>query len=1016
MVELIITEKPSAMKHIAEALADKKPKKEKGSGKVSYYSLTHKGKEIYVGCAVGHLYNLQEKNKKGWTYPVFDVEWIESYKIGKNSEFTKQYLETLKSLIKKSDEFYNACDYDLEGETIFNVILEKEIKRKDAKRMKFSAMTKEELLNAFEKPMLHIDKNMAEAGRTRHLVDYYFGINLSRALTLAIKHATNRFKILSSGRVQGPALKILALREIEIKKFKSEPYWELEALGDVNSKHKEGSFWKENEVKKIHEKIKHEKSALVKSIEKAEFKQDPPNPFDLTALQLEAYRALKITPKETLEIAQELYTAAYISYPRTSSNQLPPSINIKKILQDLSKQEEYKSLCEELLKLNKTVPNNGKKSDPAHPAIHPTGTSPKKLGERQKKIYDLIVRRVLSSLSDPATRETQTIELLIKEEPFITKGTRTVEPGWHKFYGRFNPNKEEELPKLKLDEKVKLKKIDLLAKETQPPKRYTPASIIKEMEKKGLGTKCVVGNTSIKINSDNQVHTEKISKIFEKLHNKLITGEDGGNIELALNDKKHCFSFDRGHEMRSIFKFVSRRKLSKGEKIYRINYLDGSYVDVTEKHPILIFENGNKKYISANQLKEGMRSVTSVKFPEKIGDLICGWEGFIKLCTLKTKIYGISDEIFRIRDNQNLTQRGFGEKYGITQSEVCRYEKSKFIPLCLFKKMELSEPKEVYSNNKEFLIKNPFPLRMKSSLTRILGNLVGDCSIDKEKIKKENCYDFRYHNTNQNLINRFIRDIETTFGVTLVVKKAKPKQGHLQKYYIRIPAIIGRIMFTLFPQVTEKNAADIPEKFYPEFIGALFDDEGHTIKNEPKLFISNTNFKLLRKLKSMLFALNINSTLDEKQFKLYIRGRDNLEKFLEKIPIHSIKKKQRLINHLSRFYKYGTHISSIEKQSLVISALNQTKNKELTSKRISKKLKFDIPRTRHHLKLLIKDGYIEKIVRGISEYPRKKISYRLIKPVEETFFKYIGEKVIAPDFITKKIQSVKPIKYNGFVY
>ena len=488
VTELIITEKPSQSLKIAEALADKKPSKKTEKG-VVYYELKHKGKDILVGCAVGHIFNLKEKKSNGWTYPTYDYEWQPSYKISKDSSYTKKYLDVLKKLSKLSGEFTVACDYDLEGSLIGYNIIRFICNKKDGRRMKFSTLTKDELVNSYEKALKHLDFPLIESGEARHMIDFLFGINLSRALTLSVKNATKRFKILSTGRVQGPSLKILAEREIEINKFKSEPFWELESIGDITSKHEKGMFWKEEEVKKIHNKIKKEKKAVVDSIKKSEFPQAPPFPFDLTSLQLEAYRSLRINPKDTLEIAQELYSASYISYPRTSSNQLPPSINVKKILTDLSKQKEYKELCEELLKENKLTPNNGKKQDPAHPAIHPTGVMPKKLDGRQSKIYDLIVRRTLASLAESAKRETQTVKLIIKNEPFITKGTRTIEKGWHKFYGRHNPNKEEELPKLTEKQEIKVKKINLLAKETQPPKRYTPASIIKELEKRELGTK-----------------------------------------------------------------------------------------------------------------------------------------------------------------------------------------------------------------------------------------------------------------------------------------------------------------------------------------------------------------------------------------------------------------------------------------------------------------------------------------------------------------------------------------------
>ncbi|MCD4666408.1 hypothetical protein K8R47_01200 [archaeon] len=344
MTELIICEKPSQALKIAEALADKKPKK-KLYLKVPYYELKHKKKDIVVGCAVGHLFGLKEKSGKGWTYPTFNYEWIPTHLISKQSQFSKKYLNTLKKLVKDSKEFTVACDYDLEGSVIGYNCIRFIAKKKNAKRMKFSTLTKKELVESYEKASKTLDFPQIESGETRHTLDWLYGINLTRALTLSIK-AAGSFKVLSTGRVQGPALKILSERELEIQKFKPVPFWQLEAINESTFNHKKDKFWDKKEVTKIHKKIKDEKSAIVKKIERKQFQKEPPNPFDLTSLQIEAYKTLKISPKHTLEIAQTLYTNAYISYPRTSSNILPESVNYKGLLTSLKKQKKYTKIWE----------------------------------------------------------------------------------------------------------------------------------------------------------------------------------------------------------------------------------------------------------------------------------------------------------------------------------------------------------------------------------------------------------------------------------------------------------------------------------------------------------------------------------------------------------------------------------------------------------------------------------------------------------------------------------------------
>lgn len=490
MAQLIITEKPSVSEKIAEALSDKKPHKQVYQRKVPFYEIEHNGEKIIIVCAVGHLFTVAEKDKQGWKYPTFKVEWVPTYEAQKYASFTKDYLNAIKKLSKGADSFIVACDWDVEGEVIGFNILHFICKKDDASRMTYSTTTKEDLLESFENKQPHLDKGLVNSGLSRHVLDWLWGVNLSRALTLSIKNSTGMFKILSSGRVQGPALKILAEREKEIQAFKPVPFWQLELLAKngLVAWHKEDKFWEKKKATDALKRAKGEK-AKVEKVERKEAEQKPPHPFDLTALQLEAYKKLNLSPKETLDLAQELYTASYISYPRTSSNQLPPKIDFKKILNALKRQERYKVLAEELSGKSQLAPNNGPKKDPAHPAIFPTGVVPGKIRDNARKLYDLIVHRFLATFGDSAVRETLNINLNVGDETFIAKGVRTVKPGWHKLYGKYAKFKEEELPAVKEGELLDVEHVKVHDEETQPPKRFTPASIIKELEKKDLGTK-----------------------------------------------------------------------------------------------------------------------------------------------------------------------------------------------------------------------------------------------------------------------------------------------------------------------------------------------------------------------------------------------------------------------------------------------------------------------------------------------------------------------------------------------
>lgn len=492
MTTLIISEKPKAAERIANALSDGTVRKEH-NGKAVWFEIDANGKEVFVVPAVGHLFTLKQKGDGKWTYPIFETEWVPSFEVNKSSAFSKAYFNNFKNLSGEANEFIVATDYDSEGSVIGYNILRFICGTEKAKRMKFSTLTEAELRDSYKNASEELDYLQIEAGITRHKLDWLYGINTSRALTLAIKKATNYFKVLSTGRVQGPALSILAKREREIKKFLPKAYWELEANlktdkgEEITAKHKEGKFWEKKKAEDIKNKCEG-KNAIVSKINKRKYKQNPPTPFDLTTLQTEAHSAFGFNPKQTLDIAQSLYDSSLISYPRTSSQKLPAKLGLKAILQKISKQREYKELSEKVLK-GKMKPNEGKKDDPAHPSIFPTGEKPQKLNPYEKKIYDMVVRRFLSVFGEPAIRETIDIVFDINEEEFIAKGKRTIEKNWIEFYEKYVNYEEQILPELNKGDVLDVLKLVLLEKETKPPNRYNEASLLKELDRLNLGTK-----------------------------------------------------------------------------------------------------------------------------------------------------------------------------------------------------------------------------------------------------------------------------------------------------------------------------------------------------------------------------------------------------------------------------------------------------------------------------------------------------------------------------------------------
>ncbi|PIZ82600.1 DNA topoisomerase I [Candidatus Pacearchaeota archaeon CG_4_10_14_0_2_um_filter_05_32_18] len=477
---LVITEKPQAAEKIADALAEGKVIKS-SLGNVPYYTFQRRGKDIQVVCAVGHLFTIAQVNARN-KWPTFDIQWAPNYLVRKN-DFTKRYYDVIAKLHKNASEIIVATDYDIEGEVIGMNIIRYICGQKDAERMKFSTLTSKEIQEAYEKRSKTLDWGQGIAGETRHYLDWLYGINLSRALMDAIK-TTGKFRLMSIGRVQGPALHIIVEKEKEIQKFKPEKYWQV--FLDINDGKNSVNVKYQKDITNEKELVKFNglegKSGVVKT-EKSRQEMPPNAPFDLTNLQTESYRLYKITPNKTLEIAQRLYLGGVISYPRTSSQKIPKEIDYESILNRLKKRFNFIEMAK------RKIPVEGKKTDPAHPSIYPTGEF-HELEEDDKKIYELIVRRFVNCFCENAVIDNKKITFTYDGMNFFARGLGIAKKGWMEVYPILI--KESEIPDM--DGEATIKKEIIEEKMTQPPRRYSPASIISELEKKNLGTKATRAN------------------------------------------------------------------------------------------------------------------------------------------------------------------------------------------------------------------------------------------------------------------------------------------------------------------------------------------------------------------------------------------------------------------------------------------------------------------------------------------------------------------------------------------
>jgi len=492
---LIITEKPDAARRIAEAL-DLNGKPEKAEERTVPYFIANRDSPLVVVSALGHLYTVVHEHGRRNYYPVFNFKWAPRYVAEKGAQQIKTWIGAVSKLAEKADAYIDACDYDIEGALIGYTILKYACGGKEtvATRMKYSTLTKAELEKSYNDQMPHLDFAMIEAGRTRHEVDWLYGVNISRALTIAANRWSGRYATLSTGRVQGPTLRFLAARERSINTFVPTPYWSINAQVEIQSTKYPVDYQKKIiQTKTEADSVVQACSGRTGTIEKIEEKTmqaTPPVPFDLGSLQSEAYSLFGYTPRRTGDIAERLYLDALISYPRTSSQKLPPVINYKTILNGLRQEPTYRKLASELLEKGDLKPREGPKEDPAHPAVYPTGNRPERmLDEAERRIWDLVARRFMAVFGEFGVKQSMKAAINVNGHYFYLRGRRVLKEGWMKYYKPYLRTEEVSLPPIKEQDIVKLEQIMREDKFTKPPPRYNPSSLLKRMEMEGIGTK-----------------------------------------------------------------------------------------------------------------------------------------------------------------------------------------------------------------------------------------------------------------------------------------------------------------------------------------------------------------------------------------------------------------------------------------------------------------------------------------------------------------------------------------------
>ncbi len=435
------------------------------------------GKNYSVKSSVGHVRDLPKNNKDA-----VDIEggFIPKYIVSPGKE---KVISSLKTAAKKADKVLLASDPDREGEAIaWHVATLLEDVNSNLQRVVFYEITEDAVREAIENPR-DIDLHLKEAQEARRVLDRLVGYELSGLIWKKVRYG------LSAGRVQSPALRIIMEREREIRAFVPEDYFVLTANAEIGG-HKIPFVCteepkEESEAKHI-KKIGESHNWEVIDLKESEAKRNPRPPFTTSTLQQTASTRLGFAPSRTMGAAQKLYEAGLITYMRTDSTTLS-KVAQKQIIALLHSDFGAEYVSPRLFK------TKSKSAQEAHEAIRPTNFAKRSAGMTgdQKALYELIwARAVASQMSEARLHRSKLLVNVVGSKEsipdFAVNGSRITFDGWLRV-DQAARSEDTEVPKLSVGDKLEVESVDIEAKQTVPPSRYTEAGLIKELEKRGIG-------------------------------------------------------------------------------------------------------------------------------------------------------------------------------------------------------------------------------------------------------------------------------------------------------------------------------------------------------------------------------------------------------------------------------------------------------------------------------------------------------------------------------------------------
>ncbi|MCC6049906.1 MAG: type IA DNA topoisomerase [Thermofilum sp.] len=536
---VIVAEKPGVARAFALYLSGGRYELRKVAGVPVY--VFKQGESLHASVGVrGHLMDFDFPREYNSWRRVDPLELFEVEPVRVVREGMENYVKALQALARSTDTVILALDADVEGEAIAFEVMD--VMRRVNPRLRFlrawfSAVTREDIIDALRN-LRAPNANLANKAFARMVLDLTIGAAFTRTLTLIVEKrgALPRGRFLSYGPCQTPVLYLVVKRAIERENFQKKKFFQISAtvrIGRYQLKMRHDlKYEKREDAERVARELLRARNGLVTAASYVKRIVEPPEPLATVEMERRASRFLNIRAKRAMDIAEDLYQEGLISYPRTDTTIYPPTLNLRAIAAKFAAHEE---LGEYVRKVILSAPQlrvrQGKESDGAHPPIYPLRYASrdevvKRFGLEGWKLYDLVVRHFLATLSPPMVVEDQSVEVEIARIKLKAEGLKVLEPGYTIVYP-FERPQESALPHVERGAQAEVLSVKVVEAETRPPPYLSEAELLRLMRKYGIGTDATM---------QDHIHTNVERNYFKIVRKQCIPTPLGRAVIAALSE------------------------------------------------------------------------------------------------------------------------------------------------------------------------------------------------------------------------------------------------------------------------------------------------------------------------------------------------------------------------------------------------------------------------------------------------------------------------------------------------